>query len=276
MSTVRELEKETAECLYKTVDGKGLKQSNMEKTQHHWLSRIERGNQLRGHTFVNAVKMRGNLIGTPARKSRGDRGQGGCHRCGYERKANLNHILQMCSVTHGLRVDRHDRLKGLVAGKARARGWNVLIEQPISTQRGGRKPDLIFSGKVPGTERKVIVVADVIITNDCEGSFERAKIEKLRHYGRSDPATDPDRRNDNPEVEAFAREWANDLECEFFVVGLIWNWRGMVEPETAAFLTRMLKLGKSILHLASIRCLEKCWSMWSHWRDSTYVVRYSG
>ena len=271
LGSVSDLDKANADCLYQSVDGRGLEKANVCKDQHKWLSQIEVSTSLKGHTFINAVKLRGNLVNTPARASRGRREQGGCPRCGDRFAANLNHIFQMCSVTHGLRIDRHDRLKGLIAGKAKAKGWNVLIEPQFSTKRGLRRPDLIISGKVPGSSRKVIVVADVTITHDKENGFELAKRKKKESYGRSNnPAYD------NPCVEAFARNWANvETEAEFFVVGLVWNWRGLIETETASFLTEVLKLGKSTLSLASIRCLEKSWKVWIHWRDSTYAARRS-
>ena len=66
----------------------------------------------KGGEFVKALRVRCNAMETPARARRGDRGD---PTCGLDKQtANATHISQMCQLTHGLRVKRHDGIVKLV------------------------------------------------------------------------------------------------------------------------------------------------------------------
>ncbi len=178
----------------------------------------------------------------------------------------MGHILQRCPRTHGLRIERHDRVKGLVAGMAQSRGWKVLVEPVIRTSQGRRKPDLILTRSDQDGSKAYI--ADVSIVADLEGAFVRTQMDKKQRYGVP-PIRAGRRARASPEITEFTRTWTGNSNTEVSVIGLVWNWRGLVDPETAYFLIDVLKLRKSIFATASIRILEKGQKNWRAWSDST-------
>jgi len=96
------------EKLISKTDGRGL--------QYHdgfgngWIT--EPLFPAKGWEFVNALRVRCNAMKTPARARRGDRGDPICRL--DKQTAIATHISQMCQLTHGLRVKRHDGIVKLV------------------------------------------------------------------------------------------------------------------------------------------------------------------
>lgn len=60
--------KAVREQLYQSKDGKGLSQHCSVQSIHKWTKEVPR---ISGRLFINLVKIRGNLVGTKARRSRG-------------------------------------------------------------------------------------------------------------------------------------------------------------------------------------------------------------
>ena len=132
------------------------------------------------------------------------------------------------------------------------------------------KPDIILTGRIPGSaedERHVFVV-DVSIVTDAEGGLEASQQQKKQKYGLH-----PTRRGiaarASPQVEDYARKWAGLPHAQVKVMGIIWNWRGIIDPESALFISEVLKLRKGFLPLASRVCLEFGQFIYRAWNSST-------
>ena len=127
--------------LHSSIDGRGLRESDLVPHQHHWVN--EASGLLSGANYIGAVKVRGNLLPSAVRAARGRPHIsilcGACRRPG-----SLGHILQVCPRTHASRVARHDRLASLVQSAAGKAGWSCIREPAIPTLAGIRRPDLIF------------------------------------------------------------------------------------------------------------------------------------
>ena len=131
-----------------------------------------------------------------------------------------------------------------------------------------RKPDLILTKSDPVTNERLTLVLDVSIVADLEDAFRRTQRDKKQRYGRP-PIRDGEGARADPEIVEYARKWTGDSNNQIMVHGLVWNWRGLVDPETALLLFKVLKLGKAIASTASIRILEKAQTIWRAWNDST-------
>ena len=127
--------------LHSSVDGRGLRKSNLVPHQPQWV--VEATGLLSGANYISVVKIRGNLLPSAVCVTRGRPGTSmPCGAC--QQPGSLGHILQVCPRTHGSRVARHDRIVTLVQtapGKAR---WSCIRQPPIPTTAGLRRPDLNF------------------------------------------------------------------------------------------------------------------------------------
>ena len=127
--------------LHSSVDGKGLRESDLVPHQHRWVN--EASGLLSGANYIGAVKVRGNLLPSAVLAARG-RPHMSVLCCACRRPGSLGHILQVCPRTHASRVARHDRLGTLVQSAAGKVGWSCVREPAIPTLSGIRRPDLIF------------------------------------------------------------------------------------------------------------------------------------
>ena len=143
-------------ALHEKLDGKGLKTISL--CGGH--SVLTNGTLLmNGKTFINVLKIRGNLIATKARMARWHKGlDTSCDSCG--RRETLGHILQVCPRSWGERIKRHDQISAFVAKKAKSKGFRIWEEPIIKTVMGIRKPDLVI------VQDSTALVLDTIICSD--------------------------------------------------------------------------------------------------------------
>ena len=96
-----------ASDLHSSVDGRGLRESDLVPHQHQWVA--DAANLLSGANYIGAVKVRGNLLPSAVCAARGRPAISVlCGAC--QRPGSLGHILQVCPRTHGSRIARHDRV----------------------------------------------------------------------------------------------------------------------------------------------------------------------
>ena len=109
--------------LHSSVDGRGLRKSDLVPHQHQWVA--DATSLLSGANYIGKVKVRGNLLSSAVRAARGRTGNSVlCGAC--QRPGSLGHILQVCPRTHGSRVTRHDRIVTLVQTTAGKAGWSCI------------------------------------------------------------------------------------------------------------------------------------------------------
>ena len=89
------------------------------------------------------MKVRGNLVPTAERTSRGRRQGSVMCDAGCNAQGTLAHISQSCARTHFLRCDKHDLVLGLIIEKIESRVHEVIREPSIPTGDGRHKPDLV-------------------------------------------------------------------------------------------------------------------------------------
>ena len=160
MSSSRDLKTTLATMLHSSVDGRGLVHSSRVPECHRWVNSVMSGGTPNvASSYISAIKVRGNLIGTALRSSRGrPQASSVCDCCG--RIESLAHILQVCPRTHASRIARHDKIVDLVEQALTPKGYSISREPAIPTPAGIRKPDLVVARGSAVTVLDVTVVAD--------------------------------------------------------------------------------------------------------------------
>ena len=247
VATRRGLRGLLANQLHRSVDGRGLAPASRVPKQHQWVTA---GTTISsGGAFVGAIKIRGGLVATALRTSRGFPNQSkSCDCCG--RTESLGHILQVCPRTHASRIARHNKIVDLVEGGAVRLGYGVKRELAIPTPAGIRRPDLVLDrgGKV--TILDVTIVADNADLDECHNN-------KCLYY-------------DQPAIRQWAQRCYEPRSISFEALAM--SWRGLMAKRSAASL-RDLGLSASFLSLVNFVTLER--GMWivNHFRRSTFRVR---
>ena len=160
VTSSRDLKGTLAEMLHRTVDGRGLAHSSQVLECHRWVNSVGGGGAPNAaSSYIAAIKVRGNLIGTALRRSR-DRPQvsSRCDCCG--RPESLGHILQVCPRTHASRIARHDKIVDLVEKALTQKGYSICRKPAIPTPAGIRRPDLVVERDSAVTVLDVTIVAD--------------------------------------------------------------------------------------------------------------------
>lgn len=179
--------------LYQTVDGKGLSLFAEQRRQSMWVT--DRESKLSGKEYVQAVKVRGNLLATRSRVSRGgpSRGsapntsgsatslrRGHCPSC-PDKVANLAHLLQTCGRTHGLRCQRHDGLVSMLRSAFAKRGFICSEEPRIPFNGSYLKPDLVMARDAG--DRVDLILVDPTVVSD-QADFDLVLSQKTERYDR--------------------------------------------------------------------------------------------
>ena len=169
-----------ADDLHSSVDGRGLRESNLVPNQYQWVA--DGSGLLTGANYIGAVTVRGNLLSSAARAARGcPLTSILCGACGPP--GSLGHILQVCPRTHSSCVARHDKLVTLVQTATGKAGWYCIREPAIRTCAGLHRPDLIFHHHQRSTYvLDVTIIADNVVLHDVH---ER----KIQYYDVPDIKT---------------------------------------------------------------------------------------
>lgn len=186
--------------LHNSVDGRGLKQQAQTPSVNRWVT--DSTTLLSGGDYVQALHVRGNLLPSGERNSRGRRTVPVLCEAGCNAQYTLAHLSQSCVRTHNLRCKRHDSIVDLLVTKRSEMEYMVIKEPTISTCSGTRHPDLVFSAK------EVAYVIDVTVTSDnnnMDGPYQ----DKVTYYN-------------SPDVNArmtsvsrlYADTWCDSIELE--------------------------------------------------------------
>ena len=144
MTSSRDVKATLAEMLHQTVDGRGLVHSSQVPKCHCSINPVvnpERsgGGPNTASSFIAAIKVRGNLIGTALRSTRGrPQDLTACNCCG--RMESLAHILQVCPRTHASCIAEHDEFVDLVNRVFTRKGYTISCEPAIPTRQGYESP----------------------------------------------------------------------------------------------------------------------------------------
>ena len=235
--------------LHASVDGRGLRESDLVPHQHQWVA--DATSLLSGANYIGAVKVRGNLLPSAVRAARG-RPAISVHCGACQRPGSLRHILQVCPRTHSSRISRHDRIVTLVQSAAGKAGWSCIREPAIPTTAGLRRPDLIFHHNERSTYLlDVTIVADNAVPHEVH---ER----KVQYY-------------DVPDIRTWLARNISSNEVQFSSVSL--NWRGLMARASAETLCSRLGLGRPLLSLLSAVTCERSLWIWQRFHRSNYVIR---
>ena len=170
----KQLDKNTCQQLYSTVDGKGLQEARKFPTANNWTRGATR--LMHGNSFVHSIKLWINQLPTREQTTHGGRpGERKCRGCSNYVET-LSHILQKCPRTHGPHIQRHDSIARLIAERCQERGWQVTWAPRICTTTGIKKPDLIIHNQYK------IAVVDVTITWDSPEPLSNSYQDKLDNY----------------------------------------------------------------------------------------------
>ncbi|KAL7975812.1 hypothetical protein Chor_008348 [Crotalus horridus] len=181
-----EVREEWGNMLSNSIDGRELRHPEVDKASHEWLLRPDR---VFPRLHMRGIQLRGGLLPTKARSGRGNNRQVTSKTCrgACQNVETLNHILQVCEVTHDARCARHNRVLHRLERLLHKKGLRTTLEPVIPAGSSFIKPDLIIETDTHTYVLDVSVVAGYRMTESWD-----IKVEK---YGR------PDR------VEAI-RKWA--------------------------------------------------------------------
>ncbi|KAF8563781.1 hypothetical protein P879_11947 [Paragonimus westermani] len=154
------LEEEEAwkEALVKTHDGADLLNAEVDRASFHWLRNPQ---YVFPRLFIRGLQLRGGLLNTKVRSSRGNRRAPDDMRCRglCGCPESVGHIMQKCALTHDTRCARHNRVVQRVGKLLSARGHTVFTEPIIPSGSTFCKPDLVV-----GCGSSILVM-DVTIVN---------------------------------------------------------------------------------------------------------------
>lgn len=169
------------DVLSNSVDGRELRYPEVDKASHEWLLRPAR---VFPRLHMRGIQLRGGLLPTKARSGRGNNRQvtsttcrGACHSV-----ETLNHILQVCEITHDARCARHNRVLHRLEQKLRKKGVRTKLEPVIPSGSSFIKPDLIIE-----TGNQLVVLDVSVVAGYRMAESWDLKVEK---YGRPDRVAD--------------------------------------------------------------------------------------
>jgi len=230
--------------LHEKVDGQALAHCSDVPEVHTWLSDGTR--MMSGQAFVESVKIRINAMPTLSRTTRGTNRPRSC-RAGCGTPETLNHVLQVCHRTDGIRTKRHDVVKNKLASFLQQKGLVVENEPHIPVDGGVsfRKPDIIA---IKGKQATVI---DVQICGEYHP--DNAHRNKVLYYQRHE------------EIHEFCK--ARGAEQVKFSACVI-SYRGVMSGLSASNL-KTLGITKAMLKTLVVMSMERTTHIWHVFRKST-------
>lgn len=172
LKSAEDIDRKWSTQLYSMVDGAGLKEAGRVPRQHDWIQDGTRF--LSGKDYLQSCRLRINSLPTRSRITRGRANDRMC-RAGCNKIETLNHVLQQCHRTHGIRIKRHDNLVAYVARGLEVAEYQVSVEPKLQTAAGIRKPDIVARRGVLG------LVIDAQVIND-QYDLDTAHENKIEYY----------------------------------------------------------------------------------------------
>lgn len=140
------------------VDGRELTVSKIDKASHLLLQKPMR---VFPSLHLRGIQLRGGVLSTKARGSRSRPDKADDITCwgACAMQETLNHVLQVCEVTHPARCARHNRVMRLAEKMLRMVKRSIWTEPVIATAHSYIKPDLVMEEPLKLTVLDVSVVA---------------------------------------------------------------------------------------------------------------------
>lgn len=172
VTTKTEAKNQWTELLNQSVDGRELNCEDVDVASFRWLEKPER---VFPRLHLQGIQLRGGLLPTKSRRSRGRRDPETNLSCRGSCGAveTLNHVLQRCGVTHDGRCARHNRVMRDVEKKLRRESRNSWLEPIIPAGQSFIKPDIVLLD-----EGKLTVLDIAVVAGNRMGDSWKLKCEK--------------------------------------------------------------------------------------------------
>lgn len=169
--------------LYKSVDGRGLQHASLVPYVHGWVT--SGTDLLSGAKFSAALAVRAATLPTRLRASRGRPDANKCcDHCGPGVWESLGHVLNVCPRTHGVRINRHNRVLAEAQKMFEKSGYKTVAEPHFKTTAGLRKPDLLVYA-----DGKPSAILDATVVSDYYTDPNTPHQDKVNYYSRCDEIT---------------------------------------------------------------------------------------
>ena len=229
--------------LEESVDQKNLVNRAFSRDTRLWWTDPEFVARRNGD-FIKSVHVRLKSLSSPTRLRRRGRGDGSC-TIDRTPNASLCHISQICGITYGARIKRHDALVKSLKRGLEACGWKCQMEPRIPIDTSFVKPDII------ARRGNNVVVLDPAITGDSAAYLSQRFAEKVVKYSTQ-------------EVRDYCLKLQelNGMELQSFkVLGVPMTYRGdMFEP----VVTELKNLGirRGYIAYLSAGVVLDTWHVW--------------
>lgn len=130
------------EQLLAKVDGSDLEYAWVHRSTTSWNSTMM--SQVSGEDYVHYHQIRSNSLPTRVRTARGRPAKDTSCRGSCRRTETAHHVIQECHRTHGVRVQRHDRVVGILGEELERKYDLALQRQEFQVSGRMQKPDLIL------------------------------------------------------------------------------------------------------------------------------------
>ena len=245
----RKLKLLTAEKLYKSVDGYGLKSFSTGIGLSDWI--VDGVNRVPSDVFLKCIKVRAAVLYNKLRASRGQPMADTSCDAGCRIPESLGHMIQVCPKSDGPRRERHDNIVRRLEGKLQSMGFSTKTEPRIRTEMGLRIPDLC------AWKEEQFLVCDVSIVSDLSNLNEEHD-RKVRKYDIRDVHTWM--KENNPSQTASIKPVFTAFVC---------NWRGVLAEKSYKFWTSV-GVGKRLLTFYMLSVLLNTYNIWKFFKCSTW------
>lgn len=141
ITTKKDLERLWTSSALKVFGAQGVSGYCEFPPANKWVRGLQ--GDIRGKNFLEAFKLRFNLLPNRSTTYFGETGAHRHCRAGCSSVETVSHILQQCPSTFGLRIRRHDQVTKLAESALKRAGYSVWVEPHLITENGVRKPDII-------------------------------------------------------------------------------------------------------------------------------------
>lgn len=152
-----------------SVNGRELTIGRVDKTSHLWP---QKPNRVFPRLHLRGIQLRGGVLPTKARRSRrrSDKTEDIICRGACAMWETLNHVLQVCDITHDTRCAHHNCVMRLGEKILKKKNPSIWMEPVIPTTCTFIKPDLVMES----TDK--VLVMDVSVVAVC-GMMETLEYE---------------------------------------------------------------------------------------------------
>ena len=231
--------------LHESCDGKGL--SNVPRVLswkwphrpvgHNWLT--DGTVTTPSHHWLTMVALRAGTLLTNTRRARWKKADQSVHcpaNCFQQNPraflpgqlrvlpyvGSLGHRLQVCPLTHGVRVLQHNRLFNSIKRTLEQKGYLVEVEPCFQLRFGLRKPDLVIVKPGPKTDSLLpeVWVLDITVVADNSPNLDIQHEAKVNYYSTV------------PEITERLMEQHSIPSSNVRFTAMTLNWRSINAPQS--------------------------------------------